>query len=55
MSRQLTAIDKLICEADTVLRTLSNRGNTAGRPSPAEGHSDTALDETRRRHVAEAA
>ena len=52
MSRQLTAIDKLICEADTVLRTLSNRGNTAGRPSPAEGHSDTALDETRRRHVA---
>ena len=52
MSRQLTAIDKLICEADTVLRTLSNRGNTSGRPSPAEGHSDTALDETRRRHVA---
>ena len=52
MSRQLTAIDKLICEADTILRTLSNRGNTAGRPSPAEGHSDTALDETRRRHVA---
>ncbi|MEM1402846.1 MAG: 2-polyprenyl-3-methyl-6-methoxy-1,4-benzoquinone monooxygenase [Pseudomonadota bacterium] len=52
MSRRLTAIDRLICEADTVLRTLSNRGNSAGRPSPAEGHSDTTLDETRRRHVA---
>lgn len=52
MSRQLSPLDRLISEADTVLRTLSSRGNTATRPSPADGHSDTALDDKRRRHVA---
>jgi ubiquinone biosynthesis monooxygenase Coq7 len=52
VSRRLTFVDKLICEADTVMRTLSSRGNTAGRPSPASGHSDSALDESSRRHVA---
>lgn len=50
--RRLTLLDKLIGEADTVLRTLGARGNTAGRQSPAEGHSDTELDEPERRHVA---
>jgi ubiquinone biosynthesis monooxygenase Coq7 len=34
------------------MRTLSSRGNTAGRPSPASGHSDSTLDESSRRHVA---
>jgi ubiquinone biosynthesis monooxygenase Coq7 len=52
VTRRLTFVDKLICEADTVMRTLSSRGNTAGRPSPARGHSDTALDERSKRHVA---
>jgi ubiquinone biosynthesis monooxygenase Coq7 len=52
VSRRLTFVDKLICEADTVMRTLSSRGNTAGRPSPASGHSDSTLDESSRRHVA---
>ncbi|MEM1190984.1 MAG: 2-polyprenyl-3-methyl-6-methoxy-1,4-benzoquinone monooxygenase [Pseudomonadota bacterium] len=52
MTRRLTFLDRLICEADTVMRTLTNRGNTAGRPSPAQGHRDSVLDETRRRHVA---
>ena len=50
--RRLTLLDKLIGEADTVLRTLGDRGNTAGRPSPAEGHSDTELADNERRHVA---
>jgi len=35
-----------------VLRTLTSRGNTATRPSPARGHSEGELDETSRRHVA---
>ncbi|EED30600.1 ubiquinone biosynthesis protein COQ7 [gamma proteobacterium NOR5-3] len=52
MTRQLTLIDKLICEADTVMRTLSSRGNTAGRPSPARGHSETELDQPSKKHVA---
>ena len=50
--RRLTLLDKLIGEADTVLRTLGARGNSAGRPSPAEGHSDTDLADNERRHVA---
>ena len=50
--RRLTLLDKLIGEADTVLRTLGARGNTAGRPSPAEGHSETELTDADRRHVA---
>ncbi len=50
--RRLTLLDKLIGEADTVLRTLGARGNSAGRPSPAEGHSDTELADNERRHVA---
>ncbi len=52
MTRRLTFVDRLICEADTVMRTLSSRGNTAGRPSPAVGHSESELDERQRRHVA---
>lgn len=52
MTRRLTLIDKLICEADTVMRTLTSRGNTAGRPSPARGHSESELDARSRKHVA---
>jgi ubiquinone biosynthesis monooxygenase Coq7 len=52
MTRRLTALDRIIGEADTVLRTLSNRGNSASRPSPAAGHQDVDFDEARRRHVA---
>ena len=50
--RRLTFLDRLICEADTVMRTLTSSGNTAGRVSPARGHSEFALDERSRRHVA---
>lgn len=52
MTRRLTLIDRAICEADAVMRTLTSRGNTAGRPSPAEGHSPASLDERERQHVA---
>ncbi len=50
--RRLSLVDRLISEADGVMRTITNRGHTAGRPSPSEGHSDTELNETERRHVA---
>jgi ubiquinone biosynthesis monooxygenase Coq7 len=50
--RRLSLIDRLISETDTVMRTLANRGNTAGRESPAAGHSEAPLSETERRHVA---
>ena len=50
--RRLSLLDRLISETDTVLRTLSNRGNQARRVSPASGHSEALLSERERRHVA---
>ena len=50
--RRLSLIDKLITEADSVMRTVTNRGNSAGRPSPSEGHTDAELSEQERQHVA---
>lgn len=50
--RQLSLLDHLIGEADSVLRTLSNRGHRAERPSPAEGHDETEMPPEQRKHVA---
>ncbi len=50
--RRLSLVDRLITEADTVLRTITNRGHSAERPSPAEGHTESEMSETERRHVA---
>jgi len=50
--RRLSLLDRLIGEADSVMRTITNRGHTAARPSPSEGHGDTELAEAQRRHVA---
>jgi len=50
--RRLSLLDKLITEADSVMRTITNRGNHAGRPSPCEGHTDSELSDQERRHVA---
>ncbi len=50
--RRLSLIDRLISEADTVLRTMTSQGHTAARPSPSEGHDDTELSPEERRHVA---
>lgn len=51
-SRHLSLLDRLLGEADAVLRTLSNRSQPPGRESPAEGHRDCELVEAERRHVA---
>ena len=50
--RRLTLLDKLISEADSVLRTVTDKGNRASRPSPAKGHTDAEFSEAERRHVA---
>jgi len=50
--RQLTLLDRVIGEADTVLRSLSARNQTPARPSPARNHTDTRLNERERKHVA---
>jgi ubiquinone biosynthesis monooxygenase Coq7 len=50
--RRLSLLDRLISEADTVLRTVTSSGHSAGRPSPADGHADSRLSDEERRHVA---
>jgi len=50
--RRLSLVDRFISEADSVMRTITNRGHSAGRPSPAEGHSESELSEQERSHVA---
>ncbi|MEH6587207.1 MAG: 2-polyprenyl-3-methyl-6-methoxy-1,4-benzoquinone monooxygenase [Halioglobus sp.] len=50
--RRLSLIDRFITEADSVMRTITNQGHSAGRPSPAEGHTDSELNEQERKHVA---
>ncbi|MDX1733636.1 MAG: 2-polyprenyl-3-methyl-6-methoxy-1,4-benzoquinone monooxygenase [Halioglobus sp.] len=50
--RRLSLLDRIITEADAVLRTVSNRGNSASRPSPAQGHTESDLSDAERRHVA---
>jgi ubiquinone biosynthesis monooxygenase Coq7 len=49
---RLSLLDRLITEADAVMRTVTGRGHTAGRASPAEGHSESGLTQAQRRHVA---
>lgn len=50
--RRLSLIDRLITEADTVLRTVTSRGHSAGRPSPSDGHTECELSDQERRHAA---
>jgi ubiquinone biosynthesis monooxygenase Coq7 len=50
--RRLSMLDKLICEADSVMKTITNRGHHARRPSPSQGHTDTELSEPERKHIA---
>jgi ubiquinone biosynthesis monooxygenase Coq7 len=50
--RRLSLLDKLIVEADSVMKTITSRGNQANRPSPAKDHMDSRLSESERKHVA---
>ena len=50
--RRLSLLDRFISEADSVMRTITSRGHSAGRPSPAEGHSESEMSEQERKHVA---
>ncbi len=50
--RELSPVDQVLVEIDGMLRTLSRRGATAARPSPAEGHAEANLSDRERKHVA---
>ena len=50
--RRLSLLDRLIMETDTVMRTITNQGHSAGRPSPSEGHAESELSASERQHVA---
>ncbi len=49
--RRLSLLDRVITEVDSMLRTITNRGHSAGRPSPSEGHIDSELSAQERQHV----
>ena len=49
---KLSPLDRLIENADQVLRTLGGKANRAQRNSPAEDKPDAPLDDTQRRHAA---
>lgn len=50
--RRLSLLDKLISEADSVMKTITNRGHHASRPSPSQGHTDSVLSASKRKHIA---
>ena len=50
--RELTPVDRLLVEVDGMLKTLSRKGASAMRPSPAAGHSDSKLSDKERKHSA---
>jgi ubiquinone biosynthesis monooxygenase Coq7 len=50
--RRLSLLDKLITETDAVMKTITSRGNHSSRPSPSDGHGESELSESQRRHVA---
>jgi len=50
--RHLSALDKLLVEAESALRTMAGHNQHAGRPSPATGHAEAELGEPERRHAA---
>ena len=50
--RQLSVLDRLIVEADNIVRTLVTKGASATRESPAKHHQEATLTETERKHVA---
>ena len=50
--RRLSLLDRFISETDAVMRTITNRGHSAGRASPAEGHTEGEMSERERQHVA---
>ena len=50
--RRLSLLDRVISEADSVMKTITSRGNHASRPSPSKDHLDAALSASQRAHVA---
>ena len=52
MQRQLTLIDRLLCQVDTALRTLVPGTSRADRDNPAAGVDSTSMSDSERRHAA---
>ena len=50
--RKLNFFDKLLTEADCALRVITNKTNTASRPSPAQACEEAELDGEQERHAA---
>lgn len=50
--RNLSRVDFLLTQADTILRTLVPHAAQPYRPNPANGHEETEMTDTERRHAA---
>ena len=50
--RRHSLLDRFISEADSVMKTITSRGNHASRPSPSKDHLDSVLSTSQRTHVA---
>ena len=52
LHRRLSFIDRIVDNADVVLRTLAGDANTAARPSPGDACQEMELNEAERQHAA---
>ncbi|NIA02749.1 MAG: hypothetical protein GWO88_00845 [Planctomycetia bacterium] len=52
LTRNINPIDKLICQADSALRTIFGNPPLSGRPYPAEDCSEAELSDQEKKHTA---
>jgi ubiquinone biosynthesis monooxygenase Coq7 len=52
LTRNISPVDKLICQADAALRTIFGNPPLSGRPNPASTHDEVDLSETEKKHTA---
>ncbi len=51
LTRNINPIDKLICQADSALRTIFGNPPLSGRPYPAAPHTEAEMSEAEKKHT----
>jgi len=52
LTRKISPIDNLICQADSAIRTIFGKPTVSDRPNPAEKHEEAQLSNTEKKHSA---
>lgn len=52
VERELTPIDRMLVQTNTVLNLLAQKSPSAKRPSPAQGHKEATLSPAEKQHAA---